>query len=168
MALFDEYKLFVEDTARISDRRQMISNIYTAVNSILLAAVGLLIKDFGLGFTWKVFLSLPLIIAGIVVCLLWIQLIHRYKSLVGIRMEVLRATEDKMVDSIQMYHQEDKLYPPDSKGSSFGSSTFSDIENKLPMLFIFLYIFFCIVVLIFFIILIHDILYMSPCAKLFN
>jgi hypothetical protein len=167
MPLIDEYSLFVEDTARISDRRQMISNIYTAVNSILLAAVGLLIKDFGLGYTWKIFLSLPLIIAGIVVCILWIQLIHRYKSLVGLRIEVLRATEDLMPDSIRMYHQEDKLYPPNSKSSFFGISSFSDIENKLPMLFIFLYVFFGIVVLIFYIFLIHDILYLSPCAKFF-
>ena len=32
---FEEYKLFVEDTARLSDRRQTISNIYVTVNSIL-------------------------------------------------------------------------------------------------------------------------------------
>ena len=151
MALFDEYNLFVEDTSRLSDRRQMISNIYTAVNSILLAAVGLLIKDLGIGYIWKIFLSLPLIIAGIVVCLLWIQLIHKYKSLVGLRIEVLRATEDAMPDSIRMYHQEDRLYPLNSKISFFSGSSFSDIESKLPFLFIILYSIFGIGILIFYI-----------------
>jgi len=42
---FEEYKLFVDDTARLSDRRQSVSNIYVAVISILLAAIGLLIKE---------------------------------------------------------------------------------------------------------------------------
>jgi len=164
----DEYNLFVEDTSRLSDRRQMISNIYTAVNSILLAAVGLLIKDLGLGNTWKIFLSLPLIIAGIAVCLLWIQLIQRYKLLIGLRIKVLRETEDVIPDSIRMYHQEDGLYPPNSKNSFFGFSSFSDIESKLPLLFIVLYSFFGMGVLMFYIFSINNILDMSPCAKFFN
>jgi hypothetical protein len=168
VTLIDEYNLFVEDTARLSDRRQMISNIYTAVNSILLAAVGLLIKDLGLGYTWKIFLSLPLIIAGIAVCLLWIQLIQKYKSLIELRIKVLRETEDIIPDSIRMYHQEDGLYPPNSKNSFFSISSFSDIESKLPLLFIVLYSFFGLGVLIFYIFSIHNMLYISPCAKLFN
>jgi hypothetical protein len=53
MKLSEEYNLYVEDTSRLSDRRQMISNIYTTVNSILLVAVGLLIKDLRLGYNWK-------------------------------------------------------------------------------------------------------------------
>jgi hypothetical protein len=149
VTLFEEYNLFVEDTSRLSDRRQMISNIYTAVNSILLAAVGLLIKDLGLGYNLKILFSMPLIIAGIVVCLLWIQLIRSYKSLIGLRIKILRATEDLMQDSIRMYHQEDKLYPIDSKSSITGFSTISDIESKLPMLFISIYIFFGLLVLMF-------------------
>ena len=39
MDKFEEYKLFVEDTARFTDRRQTVSNIYVAVNSIILSAI---------------------------------------------------------------------------------------------------------------------------------
>jgi len=38
MDKFEEYKLFVEDTARFTDRRQTVNNIYVAVNSIILGA----------------------------------------------------------------------------------------------------------------------------------
>jgi hypothetical protein len=144
VTLFEEYSLFVEDTSRLSDRRQTISNIYIAVNSILLAGAGLLIKDLGVEFSWKVLLSLPLIIAGIAVCHLWIQLIERYKSFIGARLDILRATEDLMQDSIRMYHQESERYP------HVLNSPISDIESNLPKMFICLYILFCIFVVVFY------------------
>jgi len=37
MDKFEEYKLFVEDTARFTDRRQTVNNIYV----VLILAVGL-------------------------------------------------------------------------------------------------------------------------------
>jgi hypothetical protein len=111
---FEEYKLFVEDTARLSERRQAISNTYVAINSLLLAAIGLLIKDLGVRGLWT--LPLPLVIAGIAVSLWWRQLIHKYKALVGLRIDTLRAMEDEMPGSVKMYHIEDKLYPRDAEG----------------------------------------------------
>jgi hypothetical protein len=42
---FEEYKLFVEDTARFTDRRQTVTNICVTINSVLLSAVALLVKD---------------------------------------------------------------------------------------------------------------------------
>jgi len=44
--------------------------------------------------------------------------------------------EDELQDSIKMYHHEDELYPVDSEG------LFADIESKLPLMFIALYLFF--------------------------
>jgi hypothetical protein len=43
--VFEEYKLFVEDTARFTERRQTVNNTYVAVNSIILSAIALLVKD---------------------------------------------------------------------------------------------------------------------------
>ncbi len=106
---FEEYKLFVDDTARLSDRSQTVSSIYVAVNSILLAAIGLLIKELGAQVLWTLLLPLPLITAGIAISLWWSQLIRKYKKLVGLRIDSLRDMEDKMPDSVKMYHAEDKL-----------------------------------------------------------
>jgi len=65
MDKFEEYKLFVEDSARFTERRQAISNTYVTVNSLLLAAIGLLIKDLGARGIWTLLLLLPLVVAGV-------------------------------------------------------------------------------------------------------
>ena len=77
---FEEYKLFVEDTARFTERRQTISNIYIAVNTLLLAAIGLFIKDLGTLGSWILILCVPLVAAGVFVSLWWRQLIIKYKD----------------------------------------------------------------------------------------
>jgi len=140
---FEEYKLFVEDTARLSDRRQTISNIYVTVNSILLAAIGLIIKDLGANGCWLLILPFPLVIAGIAVCIWWHQLILKYKRLIGLRMDTLRIAEDdpEMKSAIKMCHKEDKIYERDSKGKVLEEKilAFADLESRLPSLFIILY-----------------------------
>ena len=138
---FEEYKLFVEDTARFSERRQTISNTYVAVNSLLLAAIGLLIKDLGARGVWTLLLPLPLVVAGIAVSLWWRQLIRKYKALVGLRIDTLRAMEDEMPGSVKMYHVEDQLYPRDAEGKRVPGQglNFSDLEARLPWLFLVLY-----------------------------
>jgi hypothetical protein len=138
---FEEYRLFVDDTARFTERRQTVSNIYVAVNSLLLAAIGLLIKELGARGLWVLLLPLPLIAAGISVSLWWHQLIRKYKKLVGLRINRLREMEAEMPDSVKMYHAEDELYPRDEKGKMIPGKglNFSDLEARLPMLFVVLY-----------------------------
>jgi hypothetical protein len=71
---------------------------------------------------------------------------HRAKSKsikrIGIRIEILRATEDQMQESIRMYHQEERFYPIDLNDSIKSIDSISDIESKLPIaLYIYLYFF---------------------------
>ena len=149
---FEEYKLFVEDTARFSERRQTISNVYVTVNSLLLAAIGLLIKDVGARGAWTLLLPLPLIAAGIAVSLWWAQLIRKYKLLVGLRIDTLRQMEElpEMAGAVKMYHVEDQLYPRGAEGKMIPGKglNFSDIEVRLPWLFLVLYSLFGIGLLI--------------------
>ncbi|MHC4425876.1 MAG: RipA family octameric membrane protein [Planctomycetota bacterium] len=141
---FEEYKLFVDDTARFTERRQTVANIYVPVNTLLLAAIGLLIKE---GSPWTLLLLLPLITAGIFVCLWWRQHTRKYKMLVGMRIRTLREMEDEMPESVKMYHVEDELYPRDKEGKMIRGEglNFSDIESRLPMLFVVLYCLFGVV-----------------------
>ena len=140
---FEEYKRLVEDTARITDRRQTTSNIYVTVNSLLLAAIGLLIKDLGVQGTWTLLLPLPLVIAGIAVSLWWRRLIQSYKALVGLRIHTLREMEElpEMAEAVKIYHIEDQLYPRDAGGNLIPGEglNFSDLEVRLPWLFMALY-----------------------------
>lgn len=138
---FDEYSLFIEDTARLSERRQTVSNTYVAVNSLLLVAIGLLVKDLGATGVWRLLLPVPLIISGIIISRRWSELLSNYKKLVGFRIIVLKEMEKKMSGIENMYHREDLLYPRDgSSGShSIGGLNFSDKEQALPKIFILLY-----------------------------
>lgn len=141
---FDEYSLFIEDTARLSDRRQTVSNTHIAVNSLLLVAIGLIIKDLGVKGIWMLLLPVPMIISGIIISLRWLELLSNYKKLIGLRMDVLREMEDEMSGIKKMYHREDVLYPRDASGkllSIFGLN-FSDKEVALPHIFILLYFLF--------------------------
>jgi hypothetical protein len=140
---FEEYKLFVDDTARFTERRQTITNIYIGVNSVLLGGIGLLVKDAGLQ-SWVVTPSvLALLAAGIVICVFWGQLIRKYKALVGFRIDQLRKMEliAEMQWSHRMYHAEDELYPRDENDQPVPGVklNFSDLEARLPIVFIIIY-----------------------------
>jgi len=144
MDKFEEYKLFVEDTARFTDRRQTVNNIYVAVNSILLGASGLLLGQFFSENNWQGLLAVLIAFAGIVICLQWIQLIGKYKTLVAFRIRHLRKMEehDGMKDSHKMYHQEDELYPCDEDGNIIKGKglNISDREKWLPRSFAIIYV----------------------------
>ncbi len=152
---FEEYKLFVEDTARFSERRQKVGSTYVAVNSIILSAIAFLVKDSGFTGQWQLSVVLPLLVAGITICLSWRQLILNYKKLVNLRIDRLRAMEElpEMNGSSQMYHAEDVLYPRSGQGERKRRKglNFSDLERQLPWVFLALYTIFLIgvVVLIF-------------------
>ena len=141
---FDEYKLFVEDTARFSERRQKVNSTYVAVNSILLSAIALVAKDAGIEAQWQPIIVLPLLVAGVAVCLQWRQLISSYRELVGFRIGQLKKMEvlEEMASSSRMYHEEERmLYPSDDPGKIHSSEglNFSNIEQLLPWVFVAMY-----------------------------
>lgn len=138
---FEEYNLFVEDTARFSERRQTVTNTYITINGATTGLITFLIKDSGLTNWWLVVAMLPIIVFGILVCNYWQQLIKRYKKLVGLRLKVLREMEAMLPGSVQMYHREDELYPRDAQDNIIPGIglNFSDLESGLPRLFIVLY-----------------------------
>lgn len=148
---FEEYKMFIEDTARFTERRQDASNLYVTINSLILTAIVFVVKDLGANPLSRLLLLLPVITAGIFVSLWWRQLIIKYKELVGFRINMLRKMEEKedLKETEKMYHAEDELYPRDAQGNMIKGAklNFSDLEARLPTLFIILYIFSGLVVI---------------------
>jgi hypothetical protein len=141
MDKFDEYKLFVEDTARFTSNRQTANNMYVAVNSIVLSASAFIIKDAGFLDSWKPFVVLPVLTAGVVVCLQWSRLIVKYKQLIGFRIRELKKIENKITNCHKMYEKEIELYPVDAEGRSIPGIglNFSDRERWLPRIFLSVY-----------------------------
>jgi hypothetical protein len=141
---FDEYKLFIEDTARLSERRFTISNSYLAANfSLILGIIGLLItsslKD-GTFSKWPLTIAiLPLILAGIVVCILWHRQLNTYKTFIDFRIEQLEGMEksEELECCHRMYTLEaNRFYRKAPESLKIG---YTRIEIQLPWLFLILY-----------------------------
>jgi hypothetical protein len=96
-----------------------------------------LIKDSGLK-GWNLFIGvLPLFFVGVFVCLTWARIISELGRLIGWQYEQLREMEKKLKSSYKMHNKEwEKFYQPAKSGKEF---SFSNLESKLPLLFISLY-----------------------------
>jgi len=127
---FEEYKLFVEDTARFSDRRQSVSNFIVAVNGLLVGTVALIITNSDRRALYLFPVGVLLLLAGIAVCCAWLKLIRRYKEMINFRCNQLEAIESQIADSHRMYR---------NIRWKFKDPSFSDLEQWLPWVFIVLY-----------------------------
>jgi hypothetical protein len=138
----NQYNLLVKDTAKVSDRRQIINTLYLSANSILLGAVALLAQQ---GVLKSGALLLPVVLIAIVaiaLCRDWRKLLLNYKNLLDLRFSLLRQIEElpEFAYPIRTYHEEStKLYqkPEGEQRVFFG---FSNIEINIPIIFIVLYV----------------------------
>ena len=135
---FKQYQLIVEDTARLSDRRQTINNLYLSANSLLLGGSAILVQQGTLNNGLPILLILPLVVAGGFLCVDWWRLLRNYRQLLNLRYSLLKEIEarDDFPGPVATYQREEKLYPADPKKSHFG---FTRVELNLPWIFIALY-----------------------------
>ena len=127
----DVYPLFVQDTARLSDRRQSMNALYLSVNSLLLGAIALLAQQGGL--TNILFLAAEFIIAvaGIIIAAQWRRLIDKYRDLLKLRYALLIEMENQ-----KPFPSATKVYTSEAMEKLYG---FSEIERRLPMIFQWVY-----------------------------
>jgi hypothetical protein len=137
---FDEYKFFIDDTARLSERRQDVTSAYIGINSGILGVVSLIILQDTLTPTQLALASIPVIAAGLVVCFFWNRLLLSYKRLLGFRFHQLEEMEAQIDGCHKMYARETaELYEKAPKKSQI---EFSKIEAGLPFMFGGLYLVF--------------------------
>jgi hypothetical protein len=134
---FEEYKLFVEDTARFSDRRQTVTYIYATINGAIVGLATFLFQAAGFS-SWRiVIILLPLILAGGFICYAWYRLLSSYKKLLRFRFKQLEQMEDALPGCHRMYNLEaDYLYSNAPKREKIEQTR---IEMWLPWLFIVIY-----------------------------
>lgn len=96
---FEQYRLIVEETSRIREARHNIGNLFLSVNAIFVGAAAVLLQQ-GTQTTrtqplapYVFFLPLTLVIAGLVLCLCWLQLLRNYRNLLAFRFAYLRKIE---------------------------------------------------------------------------
>jgi hypothetical protein len=103
---FEEYKLFIEDTARLSERRQTVTTAYITVNGAIVALITFVFKDAAIKDWHAVVALLPLILAGLIVCYFWHALLLSYKELLGFRFKQLEEMENELPHLYGMYRRE--------------------------------------------------------------
>ena len=140
--LLEEYKLFIEDTTRLSERRQTAANTYVTVNGAIIGFITYLVASADLNSWWFSLAVAPIVVAGIMVCVFWRQSIQKYKALINLRFKVLREIEEQIEGSSRVFHREDELYPQDLGGKDHQNKSLniSDLESRLPTLFSVLYL----------------------------
>ena len=95
---FESYKLIAEDLSRTREQRDTIVRSYITINSVILAALAVLLRNTQLAISWEALIIVPLLVAGIVAFLRWIWLIPEYKILVVVREGALKEMEKNPVE----------------------------------------------------------------------
>jgi len=130
----EEYKIFVEDTARFSDRRQTVHNTQVAIHTLFLGGVAALFAKAAQGITVTAVLLLALavvlLIAALLFSIIWYRLTARYEEMIKFRCDRLKEMEKKIAGSHKMICR---------IGCRFEDTSFSDIEARLPSVFMGVY-----------------------------
>ena len=129
-ALLTQYKLFVDTSEALVLRRQGVNNFFLSVNSLLLAAAGLLLRDSD-SSKLEALVLIALAIGGVTLCVVWRRLITSFQQLSSGKFKVIHQLEDRLparmfaAEWIALGSGEDpKKYRP-----------FTKVESKTPLVF---------------------------------
>ena len=130
---FDQYRLYLELTDRISERRQTANSFFVAVNTAVIALLGYINAEREPLRAQRFYFLVT--IAGIILCCLWYRIIRSYRDLNTARFAVVHQMETLL--PLRPYTAEwdlvgrgdvSRLYKP-----------FTHIEIGVPWLFLALY-----------------------------
>jgi len=133
-ALREQYKMYVEMSDKISERRQQANTFLLTINTALIAALSgfLTLTQYSLNqYSWIILASC----AGIIFCMTWRRLIISYKQLNRGKFKIIHALEEYLPARL-FYAEWNAL----NKGDGTLYTEFTKIEPNVPLAFIGLYI----------------------------
>jgi hypothetical protein len=138
--LLEQYKLYIEMTDRISQRRQSANTWFLTINTALLTAIGaFLTKEAAANvITTDISIAVLLVIsfAGGLNCLLWWRLIVSYKQMNSGKFSVIHEIENKL--PLKIYDAEWEALGRGEDSSLY--QPFTHIEQLVPLVFGLLYL----------------------------
>ncbi|MDR2910114.1 MAG: hypothetical protein LBV47_01935 [Bacteroidales bacterium] len=140
--LFDLYKLYVELTDRISQRRGHANMFFLSVISTLVGLTGFIYPSLHSEAYYNVSVIFMICIFGILMCVIWYLIINSYKQLNKIRFTIIAEMEQNLV--FNCFSREWQLL----KEKKLKYRRLSGIEKFVPLLFMVPFIFFMIINLI--------------------
>ena len=124
--LLEQYKLYVRSAEEVSARRIASTRLFLALNAGLVALYGIQTVDFAQGW-W----ALPAPVLGIIVSVLWHQIIESHRNLNRIKFEVILDLEQHFPAA--PYTHEWRL-AEQGRGSAYRAVT--RIEQWIPWTFL--------------------------------
>ncbi len=125
--LFNQYTFYLNGAEKTSDRRQSANNFMWTIHAVF-------ISGFGLTFTstenFK-FLQILIGLQAIFFCIYWRQLILSYKKLNGTKFKIIIDIEKELPLNIYGYEWQEIKNKINEK-----YKTFSEIEIKIPVIFL--------------------------------
>jgi len=100
-----EFEFAYDHIQKLLERRQAATSFYFSVNTGVMAALGLLLKDYNLGGWWTVVIAV-LLIAGFIACWIWRCLIRHYAGLLDWWYARLRDLEESKPKNRQLITRE--------------------------------------------------------------
>ena len=129
-ALLAQYRLLVETSEALVVRRQGVNTFFLSVNSLVLAASSVLLRD-GTLSNLESFALICLSLGGCVLCFVWRSLIASFRQLSRGKFDVIHALEQRLPARIFAAEwaalgrgKEPKKYVP-----------FTGTESKTPLVF---------------------------------
>lgn len=137
VALLAQYRLLVETSEALVVRRQGVNTFFLSVNSLVLAAAGLLLRD-GTLSDLEAFVLICLSVGGCVLCFVWWRLISSFRQLSRGKFDVIHALEERLPARVFVAEwaalgrgEDPKKYRP-----------FTGTEAKTPLVFAALHLLF--------------------------
>lgn len=131
--LLEQYKIYINSTEKISDRRQKANEFFLGLNSGLVALLGFVAtKTFQNETTMLLAFSS---IAGVTMCYLWYRMILSYKGLNSGKFNVIHMIEARL--PLALYDTEWEILGRGKEKNIYWP--FTHIELWVPWIFIVIY-----------------------------
>jgi hypothetical protein len=134
--LIEQYKLYVEMTDKVSERRAKANTFFLSVNTLLVTAIGVLSKLQSSFETLNLWWVLVTSFAGVLFCWAWISIIHSYGQLTTGKFKIIFMIEEKL--PLALYKTEWAYLKPERGLSRYKQLTV--VEPLVPKVFALIYI----------------------------
>lgn len=133
-ALLEQYKLFLQTSEDLVNRRQTVNSFYISINSALIAIMGLL---FAMQFGQKAKLIIGFIfcVVGIILSISWSKILNCYGNLNSSKMKIISSIEKQL--PLSLFDAEWAALSDKLNKKKYVS--FTESEKTIPRLFGLLY-----------------------------
>ncbi len=140
--IIEQYKVYLETSEQILNRRQSTSNFYTTLNTSILGVgstvfgivVGLDVIKNNLMIAASIFIVISLL--GLLLCCNWLSLLESYGKLNAAKIRVISEIEKRL--PVNIYDTEWKVMSEKLGGNKY--RPFTSLEKRIPLIFISIYV----------------------------